>query len=363
MRRAGSGSARPRPPRRRGGCARTRSSSRPTSRPTARSRARSGSSCGERLPVVSAGRARRGLRRRHRRREAAARAARARRRGARPHRHHDLGRRRAEPADREGRLRPREAAGVRRDGPRGGVPAAGRRARCGSSPGSGPRRPSGSRRSGSRRSARSSGADEEQLAARFGARHGARPARPRPLPRLDVVEAESGPQSRAPTRRRSTATSPTSRELEAVLARLAARALRGGCSASEVARPHDRDQGPARRLDRPSRAPARCRRRQRHGDVGRRARAAARLRAAAAGPAARRARGGVRGGGRGRPRRPPRAQLALELRGRAATCREDRAVAVEAEPLGGGRRQVVLAAARRRGRGRSPARGPRGCRA
>ena len=65
--------------------------------------------------------ARRGLRRPHRRREAAARAARADRRGARADRHPDLGRRRAQPPDRQVLLGPRQARRLRRDGPRGGV--------------------------------------------------------------------------------------------------------------------------------------------------------------------------------------------------------------------------------------------------
>ena len=277
----------------------------------------------------AAGRARRGLRRRDRVREAAARAARARRRGARPHRHHDVGRRRPEPADREGLLGPREAAGVRRDGPRGGMPAAGRRARCGSSPASGRRPPSGSPRWGSRRSARCSGPTRtcsRSASARATARdllarahfHGS-----------DVVEAESGP-----AKSRSNETT-FDRDI-ADLGRARGACSRGwrassarACSASRCAGARSRSRSGST-TGRRSRAPARCR--APVNDTAtvdrRRARAAARLRAAASGPAARRARRGVRGARRrGRTGEAPAAspQLALPpVRRRSARRRGSR---------------------------------------
>ena len=125
-------------------------------RPTGRSRARSGSSLRERLPVVQQVGLDEGYADVTECREAAARAARARRRGARPHGHHDVRRRRAQPADREGVLAiSRSRRGSWRWAARrraGGWPAR----RCGSSPASGRRPPSGWRRSASPRSARCS---------------------------------------------------------------------------------------------------------------------------------------------------------------------------------------------------------------
>ena len=263
----------------------------------------------ERLPVVAAGRARRGLRRRDGRREAAARAARARRRGARPHRHRDLRRRRPEPADRQGRLATsRSRTGSWRWAARrraGGWPGA----RRGSSRASARRPPSGWRRSASRRSARCSGADEDVLARAL-----RRAPRPRPAARARTSTAptssrpESGPGQvaleRDDVRHRHRRPRPSSRRCSRGSRASSARA----CSASRRAGARSRSRSGST-TGRRSRARARCPVAVNDTRDGhrRRARAAARLRAAAAGAAARRPHGGVRGAAR---RARPRAQAA-----------------------------------------------------
>ena len=147
-------------------------------------------------------------------------------------------------------------------------------------------------------------ADEEALAARFGARHGRDLLARAHFHGSDVVEAESGPAKSRSNETTFDTDIADLAELEAVLARLAGAALRGP-AAQAGARAHDRDQGPAGRLDHRHARPHAARRRQRRRRRSRRrARAAARLRAAAPGAAARRARGGVRGARRrGRRRR------------------------------------------------------------
>ena len=110
-----------------------------------------------------------------------------------------LGRRRAEPADRQGRLRPREAARLRGHGARGGLPAARRARRRGSSPASGPRRSSGSPRSATRRSARIQQADPEDARAPLRRPPRARPAR---RGRTSTAPTSSRPES-GPAKSRS----------------------------------------------------------------------------------------------------------------------------------------------------------------
>ena len=89
-----------------------------------------------------------------------------------------LGRHRAEPAGGEGRLRRREARGLRRAHARAGVRALRRRRAAAACRGSGRRRPSGSRRSGSRRSAQLAATPPRALADAL--RRPPRPLPPRP---------------------------------------------------------------------------------------------------------------------------------------------------------------------------------------
>src|SRR5215207_1090417 len=131
----------------------------------------------------------RGLRRRDGVREAAAGAARARRGGPRPHRHHDVGRRRAEPADRKGVIGPKTAERLAAIG----LTTIGALQR----------------------------ADEQALASRFGERYARDLVSRAHFHGSDVVEAESGPaksRSNETTFDRDIA---DLAELEVVLTRLA----------------------------------------------------------------------------------------------------------------------------------------------
>ena len=158
-------------------------------------------------------------------------------------------------------------------------------------------------------------ADEGQLAARFGSRTAGFLKSRAEFRDDSPVETEQG----VAKSRSSETTFDTDiaelEQLEAVMRRQAAE-LCEGLARRGPARAHDRDQGPARRLDdghpRPLGRGADQRRRAGHR---RRARAAARVRAAAPGAAAGRAAGLVRG--RGRAAAPGgaarRGQLALPI--------------------------------------------------
>ena len=210
-----------------------------------------------------------------------------------------LDRDRAEQARRQGRLRRREAARLRRADARAGARAVRRSRAAAWSPGSAPRRPSGSRAAGSTRwaSSRPRHRDRAGAAVRAAARRRA--------------AAPGAVRGRAPVTEERKVIS-ESREttfdydiagleaLEPILADLVAR-LCDDAGAPAPARAHDRDQGAARRLlDPHARAHAGRagghRRPGRPGGAG----AAAAVRAAAAGAAARRpggrarARGGLR---------------------------------------------------------------------
>ena len=247
-----------------------------------------------------------------------------------------LGRRGAEPARRQGGSRSREAAGLRGHGARGGVPQA-RRPLAADHP---RHRPQDRRAAGAlgfttigalqqapeacSRSASAPTTARDLLRARTStARRRSRPSR--------------GPRSRAPARRRSTATSPTPPSSRP--SSPARRELGERLRARSGARPHDRDQGPARRLDDGHpRAHDRGRRpttaRRRPGRAG----AAARVRAAAPGAAARRPRRLLRGR-RGRragaseraaARSPRRSEAQLRRRRSAPWPRKPRRCAVAA---------------------------------
>ncbi len=251
------------------------------------------------------GRARRGLRGRDGVREAAAGAAGARRRGPGEDGDHDLGRRRAEPADRQGLLRSREAARLRGDGARGGLPAAGERVAADH-----PRLRAEDGRAARRARLHD---DRRDPAGRPGDAHAALRRAPR---------ARSAPARALPRLRRRRARVGSG---EVTLAgddlrprhRGHGRARGGAGPAGGPARRGDAqegdqgsdggDQGPPRRLDDGDpRAHAAGRGERHRDDRGRRRRAPARLRAAAARAAARRPHGGLHRARRTTSRPPPR---------------------------------------------------------
>ena len=238
--------------------------------------------------------ARRGLRGPDRRREAAARAARGDRAGQGADRHPDLGRRRAIAAGGQVLQRPRQARRVRRHGSRGGVRPLRARADAPHPRDRAEDRRAAGRARPTRRSASSSRPTRRcwpsaSAATRRASSSGARTSRTTRRSRPSAARP-----SRAPTSARSTPTSSRTPSSRTILRRSGASWPRA-CG-KRAQGPHDRDQGAPRRLD--------------HGharqdaggptndtqtviDVG--ARAAARLRAAAAGAPARRPRGRLRG--------------------------------------------------------------------
>ena len=158
--------------------------------------------------------------------------------------------------------RPRQARGLRRDGPRGGVRALRAATRRSRLPGIGPKTAERLRELGYRDDRRSSRRRrEEQLAERFGDAHGRATCTARATFHDDSpVEPIRGREvalDRDDVRRRHRRRSPSSSE---VLRRLARRALRGPAARGARGRTIG-DQGPPRRLDRRSRARARSTRR------------------------------------------------------------------------------------------------------
>ena len=220
-----------------------------------------------------------------------------------------------EPPDREDLQRPRQAAGVRRDGARGGGAALRRRIRRAACRGSGRRRPSACGRSGSRRSAQlqrmPGGASWRRASARATAASCTRSAwfhDDSPVSTSRVLKSRSN-------ERTFDEDIASLAELEEILRRLArelceglaARGKRGRTIGIKVRLDDWTNVTRARTIEAPT---CDVERRDRH-----RARAAARLRAAAAGAPARRADGVVRGrgGGGGDERAPPADQLALPI--------------------------------------------------
>ena len=171
-------------------------------------------------------------------------------------------------------------------------------------PGVGPRPPSAWPSSASRTRRRPAGAPTPRsCVARFGERMGRWLKARAFFHDASPVRGARARPSRRPARRRSTRTSTTARELEATLGGWPP-SVCGGLQRTRRARAHDRDQGPPRRLDhRHPRAHAGGVRPTTPAASPRRARPAARLRAAAAGAPARRARRVLRGRGRRAARR------------------------------------------------------------
>ena len=112
---------------------------------------------------------------------------------------------------------------------------------------------------------------DEQLTEWFGPRLGPHLGRARPLRGRRARSRRCGSRSRSRARPPSTATSTASAQLEPVLERLTGRALRDA-RARGAARPHDRHQGPLRRLHDRHPRPQPGRRRERRRDRRRRSR-------------------------------------------------------------------------------------------
>ena len=210
-------------------------------------------------------------------------------RAAQPRR---LGRHRAEQARRQGRLRRREAARVRRPEPRAGCRALRRRAAA-ADPG---RRPEDGRAP-----AGAGDRDDRRASAPSGRRPGrAASARATVAALHDRSHfRDDSPVARGEAKSRSVETTfdhdiADLGRLEQILAEQSRRLARDAARARHR-RPHDRDQGPARRLDHGHpRAHRRGADQRPRGDRRHRSRPAARLRAAAPGAAARGPGGRVR---------------------------------------------------------------------
>ena len=157
-----------------------------------------------------------------------------------------LRRDRPEPARGQGRLRRREARGLRHAHARAGVRALrGRRAAAAARDRRQDRRAARGARDRDDRAARGDAAGDAGRALRRPPR--ARTCAPARASRTTARSPPSASRSPSRARPRSRPTSPTAREQVAVLRRLAGRALRGPGQA-RAARAHDRDQGAPRRL-------------------------------------------------------------------------------------------------------------------